>query len=256
MEKYELAELIKETIVHEVNHNAFVTRYREPLTDFIPADDPGFTKLSELTGYEHLMPDDLLPGARCVVCFYLPFAPEIVRANEVDKEKVAREWALAYQETNTLIECIISRLIELLDKHGIQAAAEPATGNFDENTLRSHWSHKSIAVLAGIGSFGLHQLVITDFGCTGRIGSLVIDAELPVEKPALKERCEYFALGTCLDCVLGCPVNAIKEDEPFDRQACWVQLTKNAQDFLDLGDEISVCGKCAVVGPCALESVA
>ena len=198
------------------------------------------------------MPDDMLPGARSVVCFYLPFAPEIAHANRKEKEQVAREWAVAYLETNALIEKITARLIEVLAQYSIRAAAEPATGNFDEKVLRSHWSHKSIAVLSGIGSFGLHQMVITDAGCTGRFGSLVIDAELPIEKPERKERCEYYASGTCMDCVLACPANALSEDEPLARQACRAQCHKNANDFLDLG--VKVCGKCAVVGPCALEA--
>jgi epoxyqueuosine reductase QueG len=200
------------------------------------------------------MPEELLSGARSVVCFFLPFAPEIVYANEKEKAQVAREWALAYHETNTLIGQITSRLIELLGQYGIQAAAEPATGIFDKDTLKSHWSHKSIAVLAGIGSFGLHRMVITDAGCAGRFGSIVIDANLSIDKPEQKERCGYYESGACMDCMFGCPVNAIDEDELFDRQACWEQCLKNANDFLDLGDKVQVCGKCAVVGPCALES--
>jgi epoxyqueuosine reductase QueG len=97
-------------------------------------------------------------------------------------------------------------------------------------------------------------MVITDAGCAGRFGSLIIDAEIPFEKPTPKERCEYYASGSCFDCVLACPVNAIDEETPFDRQACWAQCLVNGRDFLDLGDEVQVCGKCAVVGPCVLES--
>lgn len=254
MNSKELADFIGKTIIHEVNENDSVTAYRQPITGFVAADDPGFASLNELIGFEHMTPDDLLPGAKTIVSFFLPFAPEIPTANEKEKERVAREWALAYVETNALIGIITSRLIEVLEEQGVRAAAEPATGNFDETTLKSHWSHKSLAVLAGIGSFGLHQMVITDAGCAGRFGSLVIDAEIPFEKPAPKERCEYYASGSCLDCVLACPANAIDEETPFDRKACWVQCLVNGRDFLDLGDEVQVCGKCAVVGPCVLES--
>ncbi len=253
MQPSELGDLIKETIIYEVNNNEFVTLYRDPIIGYLAADDPGFADLSEWTRFDHLMPSDLLPGARTVVCFFLPFAPEIAVANAQEEEQVAREWAVAYQDTNTLIGQINSRLIEELSQNGIHAAAQPATGNFYESELRSHWSHKSIAVLAGIGSFGLHQLVITDAGCAGRFGSFVIDAKLPVDPPERKERCEYFEFGTCTDCVDACPVNAISEDEPLDRRACWMQCRKNGIDFLNVGDEIKVCGKCAVLGPCALE---
>lgn len=250
MRRSELAELIRKTIVFEVSNNGFITPYRDPIIGFVSANDPGFAKLGEWIEFQHLMPEDLLQGARSVVCFFLPFAPEIAYANEHKKSQVAREWAVAYMDTNALIGQIASRLVEVLTEKGVRAAAEPATGNFDRSELRSHWSHKSIAVLAGIGSFGLHQLVITDAGSAGRFGSVVIDAELQIDKPKNKERCEYYEFGTCMDCVFGCPVNAIIEDEPFDREACWEQCLKNARDFLDLGDEVQVCGKCAVVGPC------
>ena len=254
MEPMELLALIRGTIIHEVKNNDFMTLYRDPLIGFVAASNPGFTKLSEWTETSHLMPEDLLPGARYVVCYFLPFAPEIAYANGIEKEQVARQWAIAYSDTNALIGQINTRLIELLIQYGIQANAEPATGNFVEDTLRSHWSHKSIAVMAGIGSFGLHQLVITDAGCAGRLGSIVIDADLPASKPEQKERCEYFVSESCLDCLLACPVNAIDEKSPFDRWACWQQCLNNAEDFLDLGDDVKVCGKCAVVGPCTLES--
>ena len=254
MKPPEAAAFIRETITHQVSNQNLITAYREPIIGFLSADDPGFEDLNSLIGFDHYLPGDLLPGARSIVCFYLPFSPNIVYANQAHQELVAREWAVAYQETNRLIGQITSQLIEELGALGIRAAAEPATGNFDQNALKSRWSHKSMAVMAGIGSFGLHQLVITDAGCTGRIGSFVVDIDLPFENPPGKERCEYFATGACLDCVLACPVDALGEDIQFDRRACWAQCLENGDDFRDLGDEVHMCGKCAVQGPCALES--
>jgi epoxyqueuosine reductase QueG len=253
MQPFKLADLIRETIVHKAAHHKFITRYRDPIIGFLAADDSRFEKLSEWTGIEHLMPADLLLGAQSVIVFFLPFAPEIAAANSREKEQVALEWAVAYQDTNTLIGEITTRLGEVLSQHGVSSAAQPATGNFNQKELRSPWSHKSIAVMAGIGSFGLNQLVITDAGCAGRFGSLVIDAQLPAAPPASKERCEYFEFGTCIACLDACPVDAISENQPLDRRACWLQCHKNGTGFQDIG-KINVCGKCAVMGPCALKS--
>jgi epoxyqueuosine reductase QueG len=254
MDTSEVTRLIKDTISNEVDQNDYTTSYRAPIIGYVSADDPRFVQLSSLTGFRHLIPDELLPGARSVVCFFLPFAPEIAYANTRDKERVAREWALAYQETNALIEQITSRLKTELSRCGVRSAAEPPTGNYTTRELRSHWSHKSIAVLTGIGSFGLNHLVITDSGCAGRFGSLVIDTDVSFEKPEPKERCEYYVLGTCMDCIKACPVSAISEDGSFDRRVCWQQLQKNIGEFLDIGYVVKVCGKCAVMGPCALEA--
>ncbi len=125
-------------------------------------------------------------------------------------------------------------------------------------SLVSHWSHKSVAVIAGLGSFGLHQAdarasdVITDAGCAGRFGSLVFDAELPVEPATPRERCLYFHDGSCLECVLRCPAGALDASEPLDKQACYRRLLGVARAHEDLG-LVDVCGKCAI-GPCAFES--
>ena len=42
----------------------------------------------------HMLPHDLLPGARSVVSFFLPFAPWVLEANTRHREQVAREWAV------------------------------------------------------------------------------------------------------------------------------------------------------------------
>jgi epoxyqueuosine reductase len=252
VESRPLAEFIVAAIRHHVAEAGTITDYREPLVGFAAADDPRFAELRRVAGPLHLMPEDLLPGARSVVSFFLPFARWVVEANSQHKEEVAREWAVAYVETNALIGQIASRLIESLAERGIRAAAEPATHNFDPATLASRWSHKSVAVIAGLGSFGLHHMVITDAGCAGRFGSLVLDAELPVVQAEAKERCLYLQEGSCLECVSRCPVDALDVDAPMDKHRCHARLLRIAQEHRDLG-LADVCGKCAI-GPCSFES--
>lgn len=250
----DLGELIVVTIRREVAEAGTNTHYREPLVGFAAADDPRFPDLRRLADPTHLMPHDLLAGARSAVSFFLPFNQQVVKANARHREQVAHEWAEAYVETNALIERIAAHLIELLDERNVRAAAEPPTHNFDPVTLASHWSHKSIAVIAGLGSFGLHHMVITDSGCAGRFGSLVIDADLPITPAKAWERCLYYYDGSCLECVFRCPVGALDEDGDIDKQRCWSRCLDVASDYEHLG-RADVCGKCAT-GPCSLESAA
>jgi epoxyqueuosine reductase len=248
----ELVEFIIATVERKVAEAGTVTGYREPLVGFAAADDPRFPDLCRVAEPTHMMPQDLLPAARSVVSFFLPFAEQVVEANARHKEMAAREWAVAYVETNALIGHIAAHLIEALAEQGISAAAEPATHNFDPVSLLSRWSHKSVAVIAGLGSFGLHHMVITDSGCAGRFGSLVIDAELPITPAESRERCLYFYEGSCLECVLRCPADALDENGGIDRHRCYRHILGVAKEYEDLG-LADVCGKCAI-GPCSFES--
>ncbi len=229
-----------------------VTEYREPLIGFARADDPRFRALRDTVSPIHLMPGDLLPGARTVLSFFLPFAPWVVEANARERVTVAREWAVAYVETNELIGRISARLVAVFSEQGIAAAAEPGTHNFDEVSLHSRWSHKSVAVIAGLGSFGLHQMVITDAGCAGRFGSVVLAAEVPVEPAEPVERCLAFHAGSCLECVARCPVSALDASRPLDKHRCHEYLHRAARVYEALG-RVDVCGKCAI-GPCSFSS--
>jgi epoxyqueuosine reductase len=248
----ELAEAIITSVRDEVAEARTVTGYWTPLVRFAAADDPRFADLRRVVDPSHMLPRDLVPGARSVVAFFLPFARWVVEANAQHSEQIAPEWATAYVETNALIGQINARLIEMLAGQGINAAAQPATHNFDPVTLVSRWSHKSVAVIAGLGSFGLHQMVITDAGCAGRFGSLVLDAELPMLPVEPKQRCLYFHDGSCMECVQRCPVGALDTEQPLDKQLCRRHQKSVAQKYGTVAPA-DVCGKCAT-GPCSFES--
>jgi len=247
-----IAAYIESTIRHVVDMANTITHFRMPLVGYASADDPDFAILQRTVHPTHKLPRDLLYSARSIVSFFLPFEEHVVRANAQDEERVAREWVVAYNETNTLIERITSELIRRLSERGIESVSDPPTGNFDRDTLVSPWSHKSVAVIAGLGSFGLHQLVITDLGCAGRFGSLVVDVDLPIRKATPKERCVYFVDGSCLECVLRCPAGALDPVDGLDKQLCWERCQRNAAKLKEMGSA-TVCGKCAV-GVCAMVS--
>lgn len=251
MPSSELAQFIVEVIKRDVAEADTVTGYRDPLIDFGDAGDPRFRQLREDVEPTHLLPEELLSGARSVVSFFLPFEPWVVEANARQRKPVAREWAVAYVETNALIGRITSHLITALAERDVRAAGEPVTDNFDPETLISRWSHKSVAVIAGLGSFGLHRMVITDAGCAGRFGSLVVDADLPVSAQEPRERCLYFHDGSCRACVTRCPVDALTEGG-IDKQCCWNRCLEVAEVYKQVG-KAEACGKCAI-GPCSFES--
>jgi epoxyqueuosine reductase QueG len=247
-----LRELIARTVQSAVADAQTVTVYRPVVVGFAAASDPRFADLERHVGPCHMLPCDLLRGARTVVSFFLPFGEEVVEANRQRKARVASEWAVAYLETNVLIVRVYDALTKLLGEHGFRAAAEPPTGKFDRKTLKSCWSHKSVAVIAGLGTFGLHHMVITEAGCAGRFGSLVTDAVIPPGPRSVRQYCAHFRGETCRDCVARCPVGALNGAGALDTSICWARCTAVA-DRVGGDERAKVCGKCAV-GPCALES--
>lgn len=236
----------------EVAQSGGATAYRTPLVGFASASDPRFADLRRIVEPTHYLPEEMLPGARTVISFFLPFAEWVVVANAEDRYRVAPEWPVAYLETNTLIERLADRLIEDLAGHGVRAATAPATHNYDPEDLICRWSHKSVAVIAGLGSFGLHRMVITDSGCAGRFGSIVTDADIEFTAPPPKERCLWFHDGSCWECITRCPVDALSPEGAIDKFRCNQRLLGLAKLFG--GDELAdACGKCAI-GPCSFES--
>ena len=245
-----LSERIEQIIKNQVEHAETITRYREPLVGFASAHDPLFNQLKEIVGNHHANPLDLLPEAKTVVSFFLPFTEEIIRSNRRGKE-ISKEWAVAYIETNALIAKISETIKNQLEPEDIQVVTEKATHNFNPVDMTSGWSHRSAAYIAGLGTFGVNHMLITSKGCGGRFGSVIISADIPPSARPREELCRYKREGNCLFCVNNCPTKALKIDS-FDKFRCYDHVMEVDASFPDLG-VCDVCGKC-VVGPCAFQA--
>jgi hypothetical protein len=137
--------------------------WRAPLVSAVPADHPDFALLPRLAVPDHLAPSDILPGARSVIVFFIPYTQELSKANAAGRSASA-SWARAYVDTNVLIDRITRAVADLAAGCGYKAAVAPATGNFDPGRLVSRWSHRHVAWIAGMGSFGINNMLITEKG--------------------------------------------------------------------------------------------
>ncbi|MDY0042483.1 MAG: epoxyqueuosine reductase [Desulforhabdus sp.] len=220
-----------------------------PLAAVLSAKDPMLAELRRVVDPEHAMPHEILERAWSVIVFFLPFQRWLGEQNDRHGLFAARSWAEAYTTTNRLIVAINQHLKECLTENGHQAATTPPTHNFDEQKLVSRWSHKHLAYIAGLGTFGHNHLLITAAGCCGRLGSLVTSMPLPAAQRPNREWCLLKAGYHCHACVGKCVYGALQKAH-FDRQICYRQCLANNAHYAELS-LVDVCGKCACELPCS-----
>jgi epoxyqueuosine reductase QueG len=220
-----------------------------PLLAVASAQDPLFDSFKTSVHGGHLHPRELMQEALSVIVFFVPFVGSLHRENYQELHHCSRSWAAAYIETNRLIADASEFLKEKLTTRGKRAVFIPPTHNFDRSTLMSDWSHRHAAYAGGLGRLGVHNLLITSQGCSGRLGSLVTDLDISPSPRPQEEFCLHKAGMTCLKCVERCEFDALRPDG-FDRFACHAQCRINGARHRDLGKP-EICGKCSALVPCS-----
>lgn len=216
---------------------------REPLIGFADVSSAHIRGIRSSVADDHLMPEDVLPEAEIIISYFLPFTKAAGECNR-DGDFPSQLWADLYNKTNELIAEINEALVSALEEAGVKAAI-PA-GGFDTDRLLSRWSQRHVAEAAGLGTFGLNNMLITKSGSMGRFGSVVTSLKEPCDLPISEELCLSKAGGKCRACVKRCLTGALSEGG-FDRELCY-SVCKKAEE--ELGAD--VCGKCAVCVPCAV----
>lgn len=245
----ELKNKIESIIKEAVASPGTETRYREPLIGYASASDPIFDDMKKIIGPHHLLPKEIFPEAKTVVSFFLPFEKELVKLNWQSPDPV-KEWIQSKSETDCLIEKINEKLKAELAEENIQSVVPGTVFDYKSKGFDIAWSHKSAAYAAGLGTFGVNQMLITKAGCAGRFGTLLISVEIPPTLRPNEEFCRYKKGEKCLVCVDRCPAGALSVGG-LDKEKCYRQLQENARAFPELNQ--FACGKCAT-GPCALRS--
>jgi epoxyqueuosine reductase QueG len=224
------------------------TTWGTPLIGFASTQDSLFQQLKSAVSTTHCTPNALLPESQTVIAYFIPFSAVTVESNILGRQ-CSREWAIAYLETNQLIIDLNHWLAHCVEEFGFAAISLPPTHNFDSQRLLSDWSHKHVAFIAGLGTFGLHHMLITEKGCCGRIGSMITTAEITPSSRPEKTFCQFYDDGSCQQCVKHCVFGALNVTV-FDRRLCYDICLSNAEIHSELGFA-DVCGKCMCMTPCS-----
>lgn len=229
------------------------TRWQTPLVGFADAADPLFAELKTAVSPTHALPTDLLKNARSVIAFFLPFPEDIADGNIAGRQS-SHQWSEAYVETNALIANLNLYLQNWLRSAGYESVIIAATHNFDPERLISDWSHRHVAFIAGLGRFGLNNMLITEKGCCGRIGTIVTSCPTAASARPAEDYCLFRRNGTCGKCVRRCPCNALTAIS-YDRHRCYEMCLTNDKVYSDM-PTTDVCGKCLVGVPCSFRNPA
>ena len=229
--------------------------WRDPLLVTANADQR-FSILPQIASPGHMLPRDLLPVARTVIVFFMPFTPEMANGN-IPGKFPSSDWGKSLKWTNDLIGDISEYIRECFSEEGYVSELTPATYNFDCATLTARWSHKHLAHISGLGRFGLNAQMITPAGCAGRLGSLVTAAPMG-DHPLVTapELCLHKAGKDCDQCMQSCPVGAVTP-EGIDRHRCNDRLQVVMKRFAKqpgMRDDVEVCAKCVAGMPCSLSA--
>jgi epoxyqueuosine reductase QueG len=247
-----IIETIKLSVIAYGTNNKLKNLWKKPIIEIISANDKKLEILKDTVSNEHIMPFDILPDAKSIISFFIPFRENIVKSN-IKGIMASKEWMIAYIKTNDLIKTINDNIEEIMGQKGYKTGKIPATHNFDVKKLISNWSHRHIAYIAGIGTFGINNMLITKNGCCGRFGSIIINYELDEYKQTVetKEKCLNKLNGTCGICQKKCIANAYENDK-YNRHKCYEQCLANAEYHKEIG-YADICGKCLVGLPCSIK---
>lgn len=232
--------------------------YDEPIFGVAAADDQSFRTLlsPSVVGPETLLPTRLLPGAKSVVSFFLPFSEEVRRSNAIEREGASPQWLHARIEGQIAIMELANELCRLLRGEGFQALVPVESELFRSvGPVKSNWSERHVAWACGLGTFGVSRGLITEKGMAGRFASLVTDAVLPPTEHKYSGAFDYCIM--CGACARQCPVNAIDLSRGVidgkSQQICapYVAGTKTAPTGVHQRVYYG-CGKCQVNVPCEM----
>lgn len=258
IEKY-----IRDFVKEYEKQDSITTTWREPLVGFADANSEEIKNIRAYTYEEHLMPGDVLENPTVIIAYFVPFTKDIADSN-VEGEFASAKWTLAYQETNEMFNKLNSYLIKKIEDAGYKAAICKEAGNFRRDVLKSKWSHRHLAKLAGLGTFGINNMLITKEGCCGRYFTIVSNLPVTADEPLKEENCLYKRNKSCGICIKHCLSGALQVDK-FDRFKCSETCNKNFDKYEKLYGNIEdkigtpkggsqVCGKCVVNLPCSFKS--
>lgn len=234
--------------------------FERPIFSITSADNPGFEEIRRpgVVGPHHKLPSDWLPDAKSVISFFLPYEKATVDSNKADPIEPSMQWLYTRIEGQQLLIDLGAKICDALHSKGFNAVtpftepahivrvgmdATPETG--DVPRFSTNWSERHVAVVSGLGTFGLSTCFISRVGCAGRIVSIVTDWEATPDVPDYDDWLGYC--NRCGACIRRCPAEAHYPDRAEkDHDKCSALIRQTCGKYMPRYG----CGKCQSGLPC------
>lgn len=233
----------------------------DPLFNFIKNDIGADFYWTPAEAFAHAFPESrVLPEHLSVISWILPQTWETRLAHRQQKNMPSIEWSKARHFGEMVNENLRKALVQYCIQHGVRACAPALLPQWQRNIsnrygFASSWSERHTAHIAGLGTFGLSDGLITAAGKAVRIGSVIVEYELapsPREYTSHDQWCLFHTSGTCLACVRRCPAGAITK-AGHDKEKCKRYIRETTRPYVEkeqLGWPVNSCGLCQTRVPC------
>ncbi|MFX1278468.1 MAG: hypothetical protein ACFFA3_03575 [Promethearchaeota archaeon] len=206
--------------------------FSNPIIGVAQGDDSIFKKYKEIISPKHLTPEEVWKAAKLsniedsnlrILSIVCPFSNQIRSESIKARIMPAEIYSIGRNYANEFKIEVMKQTIEFFRKQGFRATAGMLSDKFIIYPgFFSSWSERHIAFAAGLGTFSLHEGLISEVGCNIRLCSVITDAPLRVTSRRSDDpyaNCLYYTNGTCRECEKKCPADAINENG-HDKKKC------------------------------------
>jgi len=260
---------VDEAATNTLNLPSAEKAWDKPLVGFANGADPLFRSIREDIGPFYWTPAQIFrlshpthtfqPEELSVISYVLPQTGPTREGQSKETTYPAMRWARS-RYYGEIFNCELRQhLAASLTDAGFPAIAPERSPLFDYRQsekvgIASNWSERHTAFVAGLGTFGLSDGLITPAGKAVRIGSVVAKIPLPATpRPyqSHQEYCLWFSKGTCGACIKRCPAEAITANG-HDKSHCHAYIREVTAPYAQQQFQVQAtpCGLCQVKIPC------